>query len=76
MTFGIKKVLDHYGIVYFITGRVISNSLCVAELLSCGRKRLTDSATEVFVTQPLALPRSAKNVGNINMETLNYLHNL
>ena len=64
MPFGIKKVLDHYDIVCFITWRAISNRLGVAAPYSCGRKRLTDSLNQwimrLFVEQPLALPGSAK----------------
>ena len=66
MPFCIYKVLDHYDIVYFKTGRTISNHLGVAAPKSCGRKRLTDlinqSVTEVFEEQPLASPGSAKHM--------------
>ena len=36
MPFGIKKALDHYDIVYFITGRANSNRLGVVAPWICG----------------------------------------
>ena len=70
MSFGIEKVLDHYDIVYFLTGSAILNRLGVAAPKSCGRIRVTDQinswTTRLFVEQPLVLPGSAKNIHSLN----------
>ena len=68
MPFEILKVLDHYDIVYFITGRIISNRLGVAAPQICRRLKdcwINQWVTEVFVEQPLASPGSANKQGSL-----------
>ena len=67
MPFGILKALDHYDIVYFITGELTLTVQALRRRKAVGTKELLSHLinqlmTEVFVEQPLALPGSTENL--------------
>ena len=62
LTFGFFQCICQ--MIYFITGRAISNRLGVAAPQSRGGK---GSVSTVFVEQPLAYPGSANNLRQIDL---------